>query len=111
AVALVFEGEHLSYGELSRRANQVAHHLVSLGVGPDVLVGVCLERGIELVVSLMGVLKAGGAYVPLDVAYPAERLGFIVADARASVLLTRRELGKRFGTTPETRVVELDGEE
>ncbi|XYI02585.1 amino acid adenylation domain-containing protein [Sorangium sp. So ce1128] len=87
--ALVFEGERLTYGELDRRAEALARRLRARGVGPEVRVGVCLERSVELVVALLGVLKAGGAYVPLDPTYPRERLGFILADARVAVLLAQ----------------------
>jgi amino acid adenylation domain-containing protein/non-ribosomal peptide synthase protein (TIGR01720 family) len=89
AIALVFEGKSLTYGELDRRANQLAHALRGRGVGPDVLVGVCLDRSLELVIALYGVLKAGGAYVPLDPEYPRDRLAFMVEDARVPVLLTQ----------------------
>jgi hypothetical protein len=92
AVAVVFGEAHLSYGELNRRANQLAHHLQALGVGPGVLVGVYLERSVEMMVGLLGILKAGGAYVPLDPTYPAERLAFMVADAQVPVLLTQSKL-------------------
>jgi amino acid adenylation domain-containing protein len=92
AVALVFEDQQLSYGELNARANQLAHHLITLGVGPDVLVGICLERSLELIVGLLGILKAGGAYVPLDPSYPKERLAFMLADTAAPVLLTQQGL-------------------
>ncbi|HEX8320035.1 amino acid adenylation domain-containing protein, partial [Longimicrobium sp.] len=92
AVALVFEDETLSYAELNARANQLAHHLASLGVGPETRVAICLERGTEMVVSILAVLKAGGAYVPLDPAYPAGRLGFMLADSGAPLLLTRLPL-------------------
>ncbi|MCP4549380.1 MAG: amino acid adenylation domain-containing protein [bacterium] len=78
AVAVVFEERHLTYRELNRRANQLAHHLQGLGVGPEVLVGICVERSLEMVVGLLGILKAGGAYVPLDSAYPEERLAFML---------------------------------
>ncbi|WP_437759619.1 amino acid adenylation domain-containing protein [Sorangium sp. So ce1389] len=87
--ALIFEDERLTYGELDRRAEALARRLRARGVGPEVRVGVCVERSIELVVALLGVLKAGGAYVPLDPTYPRERLGFILADARVAVLLTQ----------------------
>ncbi len=92
AVALVFEDEQLTYGELDRRANRLAHHLQTLGVRPDVRVGICVERSLEMVIGLLGILKAGGAYVPLDPAYPAERLAFMLEDADARVLLTQRHL-------------------
>src|SRR5207302_6912743 len=97
AVAAIFEGEELSYGELDARANQLAHHLRSLGVGPEVVVGLCVERSLDLVVGLLGILKAGGAYLPLDPAYPAERLAFMLEDARAPVLITQSGLKARLG--------------
>ena len=90
ATALVYETQQLTYGELNARANRLAHHLRSLGVGPEVLVGVCLERSPELVVGLLAILKAGGAYVPLDPGYPAERLAFMLQDTQAPVLLTEQ---------------------
>ena len=92
AVALVFEDEHLTYRELNRRANQLAHHLQSLGVGPEVRVGICLERSPEALVGLLATLKAGGAFVPLDPELPEDRLTFVLEDARLSVLLTRQSL-------------------
>jgi non-ribosomal peptide synthetase component F len=88
AVAVAFGAERLSYRELNERANRVAHHLRGRGVGPDVLVGVCLNRRPELAVALLAVWKAGGAYVPLDPAYPPERLSFMIGDAGTRVLLT-----------------------
>jgi amino acid adenylation domain-containing protein len=96
AVAFVYEGAQLTYQELNRRANQVAHHLRGLGVGPEVLVGLCMERSLEMVVGLLGVLKAGGAYVPLDPNYPQERLAFMLEDARVPVLLTQEHLAARL---------------
>ena len=92
AVAVVFEDQALTYQELNIRANQLAHHLQALGVGPEVLVGIYVERSLEMVVGLLGILKAGGAYVPLDPAYPQERLTFILRDAQVPVLLTQQRL-------------------
>jgi amino acid adenylation domain-containing protein len=90
--AVTFEDRHLTYEELNRRANQLAHHLRKLGVGPDVLVGLYLERSLEMVVGLLGILKAGGAYVPIDPEYPAERVEFMLRDAGTSVLLIQSRL-------------------
>jgi amino acid adenylation domain-containing protein len=92
AVAVVFEGSRLTYGELNRRANQLACCLQRLGVKPEVLVGIYLDRSLETIVSLLGVLKAGGAYLPLDPTYPQDRLSFMLSDARVSVLLTKSKL-------------------
>jgi amino acid adenylation domain-containing protein len=92
AVAVVFEQQRLSYRELNSRANQLANHLRGLGVGPEVLVGVCIERSMEMLIGLLGVLKAGGAYVPLDPTYPKDRLLFMVDDAGLKVLLTQESL-------------------
>ncbi|HEX8696157.1 MAG TPA: amino acid adenylation domain-containing protein, partial [Longimicrobium sp.] len=93
AAALVSRaGETLTYAELDARANRLARHLRGLGVAPDVRVGICLERGVEMVVSTLAVLKAGGAYVPLDPAYPAERLAYMLEDSAAAVLLTDSRL-------------------
>jgi len=100
AVALVFGEKSLSYSELNSLANQTARHLQSLGVGPEVLVGVCMTRSIEMIVGMLGILKAGGAYLPLDPEYPAERLAFMVEDAQILVLLTQSSL---TGTLPATQ--------
>jgi len=107
AVAVVFEDEQLTYRELDRRANQLAHHLVALGVKPEVLVGICMERGLEMLVGLLGILKAGGAYVPLDPEYPKERIAFMLEDAQVPVLLTQQRL---LGKLPEleSQVICLD---
>ncbi|OLT60316.1 hypothetical protein BJP37_16065 [Moorena bouillonii PNG] len=91
-VAAVFEGEQLTYWELNQRANQLAHYLGSLGVGADTLVGICVERSLEMLVGLLGILKAGGAYVPLDPTYPQERLAFMLSDAQVSLLVTQEKL-------------------
>jgi amino acid adenylation domain-containing protein len=108
-VAVVFEAEQLTYAELNRRANQLAHHLRALGVGPEVLVAICLERSLEMVIGLLGILKAGGAYVPLDPAYPKERLAFMLKDAQVPVLLTQERL---VAGLPEhdTKVICLDSD-
>ena len=92
APALTSAGGHLTYAELNRQANQLANHLKKLGVGPDVLVGICMERSEQMVVGLLAILKAGGAYVPLDPAYPRERLAYIVNDSRPPVLISQRDL-------------------
>jgi len=90
--ALVFENQKLTYQQLNARANQLAHHLKKMGVGPDVLVGIYVERSVEMLVGLLGILKAGGAYVPLDPAYPMERIAYMLQDSGASVLLTQEKL-------------------
>ncbi len=92
ALAVVFADKKLTYQELNIKANQLAHHLQKLGVAPDILVGICVERSLEMVVGLLGILKAGGAYVPLDPAYPSERLAFMLSDAGISLLLTQKHL-------------------
>lgn len=96
ATAVIFENYSLSYAQLDQRANQLAHHLQTLGIGPDVLVAVCLPRSINMMVALLAVLKAGGAYVPLDPAYPTDRLAFILQDTQAPVLLTTHAQNGRF---------------
>ncbi len=92
AIALVFEDQQLTYSDLNRRANQLAHFLKKLGAGPETLVGLCLERSTEMVVGVLGILKAGAAYVPLDPEFPKERLAFMLKDSDAPVLVTRSEL-------------------
>ena len=90
AVAVVFEGEQMTYQQLNARANRIAHYLQSLGVGPEVLVGICVERSLLMVIGLLGILKAGGAYVPLDPTYPTDRLAFMLLDSQIRVLLTQQ---------------------
>ena len=107
AVAVVFQNQQLTYRELNRRANQLAHYLRKLGVRPDVLVGICVERSLEMIVGLLGILKAGGGYVPLDPHYPEERLAFLLKDARLSVLLTQQRLATNLPTHAE-RILYLD---
>ena len=106
AIALVFGEESLTYGELNARANRLAHHLIGLGVGPESLVGVALERSIEMVVALLGVLKAGGAYLPLDPDYPEARLAYLVADAAPALVLTSGVLRDRL--PQDVELLDLD---
>jgi amino acid adenylation domain-containing protein len=96
APALLFENESISYAELNRRSNQLAHYLASLGVKPDALVAVCAERSVEMVVALLAVVKAGGAYVPLDPSYPADRLAYMLEDSAPVVLLIQSHLTHLF---------------
>jgi amino acid adenylation domain-containing protein len=109
AVALAGDGERTPYGELNRRANQLAHHLRGLGVGPDAVVGLCLERSADLLVGMLGILKAGGAYLPLDPAHPADRLAWMLDDARARVVVTRRRFADAMDDGTRT-FVRLDGD-
>ncbi len=109
AVALVSDEQILTYGELNRRSNQLAHRLQALGIGSNALVGLCVERSFEMVVGLLGILKAGGAYVPLDPTYPNERLSFMLEDAQAPVLVTQKNLATRFSTRA-SHVVDFDAD-
>jgi len=109
AAALVFDSEQMSYGELNARANQLAHFLRARRVGPESLVGLCLERSPEMVVAILGVLKAGGAYVPLDPGYPKDRLAFMIEDSRISVLLTQEYLQESLPPYQDS-VIFLDAE-
>ncbi|WP_095155656.1 non-ribosomal peptide synthetase, partial [Pseudomonas sp. Irchel 3E13] len=96
APALVFAGEELSYAEVNRRANQLAHKLRELGVGPDALVGISVERSLEMVIGLVAIIKAGGAYVPLDPDYPQDRLAYMIEDSGVQLLLTQKALVDRL---------------
>jgi len=109
AVAVVYEDHQLTYRELDERANQLAHYLRRRGVGPDVLVGICMERSVELVVGLLGILKAGGAYLPFDPTYPRERLALMLQDSQAPVLLTQERL-RDWLPKHAARVVLLDAD-
>jgi amino acid adenylation domain-containing protein/non-ribosomal peptide synthase protein (TIGR01720 family) len=95
-VAVVYESDALSYAQLNSRANQLAHHLRKLGVGPDKAVGLCLDRSLDLIVGLLGIIKAGGAYVPLDPGLPGERLSMMLEDVGARVLVTKQSLSQSF---------------
>lgn len=109
AIAVVFENEQLTYRELNCRANQLAHYLQKQGVRPEVLVGIYVERSLEMVMGILGILKAGGAYVPLDPTYPKERLVFMVQDSQVSILLTQQHLVEKL-TEGEAQIVCLDSE-
>ena len=100
ALAVIFKDQRLTYRELNRRANQLAHYLRKLGVGPESLVGICIEPSLEMAVALLGVLKAGGAYVPLDPEYPKERLGLMLQDAQMTVLVSQQQVA---GNLPDHR--------
>ena len=104
AVAVVFEDQQLTYQELDERANRLAHYLIKLGVGPEVIVGICVERSLEMIEGLLGILKAGGAYLPLDPAYPKERVAFMLVDSKALILVTQENLRDKL---PETGVVTI----
>ena len=109
ATAIVSSGKQLSYEELNRRSNQLAHYLRAQGVGPEVVVGLCLERSMEMVVGLLGILKAGGAYLPLDPAYPQQRLEYLLADARVQLVLTQERLLERLQSAAQSvRCLALD---
>ena len=111
-IALKFRDRNMTYGQLNARANQVAHRLRELGVGPEVMVGTLLERSLEMVVGLLGILKAGGVFVPLDASYPVERLAFMAADTKAPVMLVQSTAARKMdGTTWSTAIeLSLDGE-
>ena len=107
AIAVIYRDRQLTYRELNDRANQLAHYLQDLGVAPEVLVGFCVDRSLEMIIGLLGIIKAGGAYVPLDPAYPAERLSYMVEDAKISVVLTQSQLKSQL-PEHQARVVYLD---
>ncbi|ADU38493.1 non-ribosomal peptide synthetase [Variovorax paradoxus] len=108
ATALLFGDEALSYGELNARANRLAHHLIALGVKPEALVGIVVDRSVEMMVGILAILKAGGAYVPLDPEYPADRLAYMVEDSGIALLLTQRHLRPLLPAGDALRVLELD---
>jgi amino acid adenylation domain-containing protein len=109
AVAVQYGDELLTYAELDAQANQLAHHLQGLGVGPEVLVGICVERSARMVVGLLGILKAGGGYVPIDPAYPADRQAFMLESSEAPVILTEDRLRASLPDS-DARIVGIDGE-
>jgi amino acid adenylation domain-containing protein len=109
AQAVVEKGHALNYGQMNQQANRLAHYLQSLGVGPGMLVGLCLPRTIDMVIGLLAILKAGGAYVPLDPSYPPERLAFMLEDAQVAALMTQQRLASQF-TLPTDKLVLLDSD-
>ncbi|MFP3373210.1 AMP-binding protein, partial [Pseudomonas sp. SIMBA_068] len=111
APALVFGEQALSYAELNRRANQLAHKLRELGVGPDALVGIAMERSLEMVIGLLGIVKAGGAYVPLDPEYPQDRLAYMFEDSGIGLLLTQSHLRDNLPIPAGLRSLDLDVED
>ena len=110
ALALTCEGHSLTYGELNQRANRLAHALRERGVGPEVMVAIYIDRSLELVIGMLGILKAGGAYLPIDLAYPKERIAFMLEDARAPLLLTQSKLAANLPLL-KTQVVYLEDAE
>src|SRR6266404_3701548 len=110
SVAAVFEEKQLTYRELNTKANQLAHYLQELGVGPGALVGICVERSLEMIIGLLSILKAGGAYVPLDPAYPKERLAFMLQDAQVAVLITQQQLRSELPSEHGARLLCIDTE-
>ncbi|MFQ4145484.1 amino acid adenylation domain-containing protein [Chlorogloeopsis sp. ULAP02] len=107
AIALIFGNRELTYRELNNRANQLAHYLQNLGVKPDTLVGICMERSLEMVVGILAILKAGGAYVPLDPTYPSERLRFVLEDAQLRFILTQQKQSHKLHND-QTQLICLD---
>jgi non-ribosomal peptide synthetase component F len=105
AIAVAFRGGQLTYDTLNRRANQLAHHLQSLGVGPETIVAICAERSLEMIVGLLGILKAGGAYLPLDPFEPKERLLHMLQESRAPIILTQQRFAESIGSIPPLRVL------
>lgn len=110
AVAVVFENQQLTYRELNTKANQLAHYLQKLGVKPEVLVGICVERSLEMIIALLATLKAGGGYIPLDPSFPSERLAFMLEDSQISVLLTQQHLLKTLPPHAQAICLDSDGE-
>src|ERR1700732_3339713 len=104
SVAVVYEGEELTYDELNQRANQLAHYLQSLGAGGGSRIGICVERSLEMVIGVLGILKTGAAYVPLDRNYPQGRLHFMLEDAEVEILLTQERLS---GIIPSSKAIRV----
>jgi len=105
AVALIFEGKTMTYGELERRANQLAHLLQSHGVGPEVLVGICIRKSFEVVIGVLGILKAGGAYVPIDQETPGELAEYILNDSQTQLVIAEKKLSQKFGSFTKNLII------
>ena len=111
ALAIVYEDKELSYLELNERSNQLAHYLKRLGVEAETLVPICIERGLEMIIGILGILKAGGVYVPVDPEYPKERISFMLEDTGATLVLSSKaSKAKVIGTIPVTMIM-IDGEQ
>jgi amino acid adenylation domain-containing protein len=110
AVAAIHDGQSITYESLNRRANQLAHHLLTLGVGPETLVGVHVERGLDMLVALLGVLKAGAAYVPMDPAFPRERLSYMIEDADMTLIISQDALVDQLPPTGEAQLIRIDSD-
>jgi amino acid adenylation domain-containing protein len=107
STAVIFESESLTYRELNQKANKLANYLLKLGVGPEVFVGICMERSMQMIIGLLAILKAGGTYIPLDPSYPKDRLDYMAEDSKLSVLLTQESLKGRV-SAPHAKVISLD---
>jgi amino acid adenylation domain-containing protein len=110
SVAVIFETQHLSYRELDERSSQLAHYLIKKGIQKETLVPICIERGIDMVVGLLGILKAGGAYVPVDPEYPADRIAYMLEDTHASIVISSRESRSKITGDASVEIIEIDGD-
>jgi non-ribosomal peptide synthetase component F len=95
-IAVVFEDKHLTYKELNKRSNKLAHLLIRRGAGPHTLTGICAERSLEMVIAILGVLKAGGAYIPIDPEYPRDRVDFMISDSKAKIIITQKNIAEKL---------------
>ncbi len=107
STAVIFGSQKITYRELNEKSNRLAHHLISLGVGPEKLVGICMDRSIDLIVGILGILKAGGAYLPIDLSYPKERLEFMMEDSKAALLITQKEFANHLPSN-DAQIIYLD---
>ena len=110
ATAVIFEEDQLSYDDLNKRANQLAHYLKDKGVGKETIVPICIERGLEMIIGILGILKAGGAFVPIDPEYPIERIRYMISDSKASTLISSKESSSKLEGETNIQVINLDKE-